>query len=162
MRSCDKWEYHLYDIDSDECVDCYREVGKPNFTPVKIPDLTCENCMYNHLQLVDIPCWYCDDYSEWKPKSGHSAWLKPVGNEPEISKTGDPVNHPGHYTSLPIEAIKAIKLLVTEVYGEDGFRAYCFGNELKYRLRAGFKGPAEEEIGKALKYREFREDDGQD
>jgi hypothetical protein len=47
-------------------------------------------------------------------------------------------------------------MILTEVYGEKGFEAYCFGNELKYRLRAGFKGDAQEDIDKALKYEEFR------
>jgi hypothetical protein len=71
-------------------------------------------------------------------------------------KINDPVEHPGHYTRLPIEAIKAIELLVTEVYGKSGWEAFCFGSELKYRLRAGFKGDATEDIGKALKYEKFR------
>ena len=72
------------------------------------------------------------------------------------TKEADSVNHPSHYTRNPIEAIKAIEMILTEVYGEKGFEAYCFGNELKYRLRAGFKGDAQEDIGKALKYEEFR------
>lgn len=43
-------------------------------------------------------------------------------------------------------------------YGPDAYKAYCLGNELKYRLRAGFKGEIGEEIGKAMKYIEFRKE----
>jgi hypothetical protein len=66
----------------------------------------------------------------------------------------DPVNHPAHYKAYPVEVIDIIR----HVLGDEGFRAYCIGNELKYRLRAGDKGDAAQDIAKAMKYREFRED----
>jgi len=69
----------------------------------------------------------------------------------------DLVNHPSHYRQAPVETIRIIELVLTEAFGETGYQAYCFGNELKYRLRAGFKGPADEDIGKALKYQDFRQ-----
>ena len=62
------------------------------------------------------------------------------------------VNHPTHYTAYPVEVIDMIRL----VLGEEGFQAYCLGNEIKYRMRAGLKDDAAEDLAKALKYREFR------
>ncbi len=69
--------------------------------------------------------------------------------------TNDPVNHPSHYTAFPVEVIEIIKVAL----GPDGFRAYCFGNEIKYRMRAGIKGDnAAEDIAKAMAYKRFREE----
>ena len=67
----------------------------------------------------------------------------------------DAVNHPSHYTAFPVEVIEIIKAAL----GPEGFRAYCFGNEIKYRMRAGLKGDnSAEDIGKALAYMKFREE----
>ena len=71
----------------------------------------------------------------------------------ENSNSTDPVNHPQHYLQFGVEVIDIIR----HVLGPEGFRAYCIGNELKYRLRAGDKGDAAQDIAKAQKYREFRE-----
>jgi len=70
----------------------------------------------------------------------------------------DKINQPSHYTRLPIEARKIIKMVLIEAYGPDAYKAFCFGNEIKYRLRAGFKDDPLDEIGKAMKYLEFREE----
>ena len=74
----------------------------------------------------------------------------------ELKTTQDMVNHPDHYRKFPIEVIEMIKALLIMKYGEDGYEAYCFGNELKYRMRAGIKGDIVEDIKKAMKYMEFR------
>jgi hypothetical protein len=69
----------------------------------------------------------------------------------------DRVNHPSHYTAYPVEVIDIIRA----VLGAEGFRAYCLGNEIKYRMRAGLKGGGNgaEDIAKAMKYMEFRQTD---
>ena len=69
------------------------------------------------------------------------------------STPNDPVDRPAHYQRFGMEVIDIIK----HVLGPEGFRSYCIGNELKYRLRAGDKGDAAQDIAKATKYREFRE-----
>ena len=69
----------------------------------------------------------------------------------------DKVNHPSHYTDYPIEVIDMIREILTETYGEEAFEAYCLGNEVKYRMRAGLKGVGDEDIKKAMKYKEFRQ-----
>ena len=63
------------------------------------------------------------------------------------------VDHPEHYNQYPIEVIEIIK----RVLGPEGFEYYCLGSELKYRLRAGFKKDQAEDIAKAMKYKQFRE-----
>ncbi|MFG9650956.1 DUF3310 domain-containing protein [Pseudomonas aeruginosa] len=62
----------------------------------------------------------------------------------------DEVNHPQHYKLFPdMEAFDVIKasLSPAELSG------YLKGNVLKYRLRAGEKGPAEKCIAKAEWYK---------
>ena len=71
----------------------------------------------------------------------------------------DQVDHPSHYVGhYPFEVKDAIKLILNELCPDlTGFDAYCLGNQLKYRLRAGHKGDLLEDISKALKYGEFME-----
>jgi len=57
----------------------------------------------------------------------------------------DMVNHPPHYQGK-VEVIDAIE----SALGEEGFKAYCRGNALKYISRAGKKGDPEEDIRKAI------------
>ena len=65
----------------------------------------------------------------------------------------DLVHRPAHYQQFGMEVIDIIR----HALGPEGFLAYCIGNEIKYRLRAGDKGDAAQDIAKAMKYREFRE-----
>ena len=61
----------------------------------------------------------------------------------------DVVNSPSHYKLFPEqEVIDVIKSVLTE----EEFNGYCKGNILKYRLRAGDKGDATQDIAKADKY----------
>jgi hypothetical protein len=61
----------------------------------------------------------------------------------------DEINSPGHYMLFPgMEAIDVIKAALTP----EEFAGYCKGNALKYRLRAGDKGPAAKCIAKANWY----------
>lgn len=57
----------------------------------------------------------------------------------------DAINHPPHYTKGHIECIEAIKAAL----GQDGFDSYCRGQVIKYLWRAGHKGSAAEDLGKA-------------
>ena len=61
----------------------------------------------------------------------------------------DEINNPAHYQLFPdMEAIDVIRAALTPVE----FAGYLKGNALKYRLRAGDKGPAEKCIAKANWY----------
>lgn len=60
----------------------------------------------------------------------------------------DPVDHPAHYTSGPIECIDAIRAAV----GSDGFKAYLRGNIMKYLWRVGKKDNAVQDLKKARWY----------
>lgn len=72
----------------------------------------------------------------------------------EDTKVNTNVHHPVHYTEYP----KEVKAIIREALGDEGYKAYCFGNEIKYRLRAGFKDTNKilEDIQKALFYAEER------
>lgn len=76
----------------------------------------------------------------------------------ELENTIDPdkdmVNHPPHYNQFPFEVLEAIHTLL----GTEGYKHYLLGNELKYRLRAGFKDKdkIQEDIDKALFYNKER------
>jgi hypothetical protein len=76
--------------------------------------------------------------SEWRP-----------------SEYRDNVEQPAHYTEYPKEVYEIIKF----VLGDDGFKAWCIGNELKYRLRAGLKDKDKmyEDLDKAMKVRSWRQ-----
>lgn len=69
-------------------------------------------------------------------------------------KKPDVVNSPKHYAVFDdIEAIEIIARSMTK----EMFKGYCFGNLLKYRLRAGGKDELQQEISKANKYKELFE-----
>jgi L-arabinose isomerase len=80
--------------------------------------------------------------------------INDIISEVEKKYTIDMVNHPPHYKKYPIEVKEIIRLAVNEVYGDDGYNAYCFGNEIKYRMRAGLKDKDKilEDISKANFY----------
>jgi hypothetical protein len=57
----------------------------------------------------------------------------------------DPVNRPDHYTEGGIEAIEVI-----EAKGHGS--GFCYGNALKYLMRAPYKGAELEDLRKARWY----------
>lgn len=55
----------------------------------------------------------------------------------------DNVNHPKHYDILEgVEAIDIIKAILKDA--DDGYVAYCYGNVIKYILRAPNKNGVED------------------
>jgi hypothetical protein len=78
----------------------------------------------------------------------------------DAERFNDQVNSPQHYADhYPFEVCEAIKgLLDSFCEGMEAYDCYCLGNELKYRLRAGFKEPdkIEQDIKKALWYNKAR------
>jgi len=79
--------------------------------------------------------------------------VEPVQKEEPLKEYRISVDHPEHYNQYPMEVIDIIR----RVLGPEGFKAYCLGNEIKYRMRAGFKKDQAEDIAKAMKYKQFRE-----
>ncbi len=77
-----------------------------------------------------------------------------IMSECDLVQGEDMVNHPPHYNMYPFEVLEAIHTLL----GTEGYKHYLLGNELKYRLRAGFKGKdkVQEDIDKALFYNKER------
>ena len=61
----------------------------------------------------------------------------------------NPVSKPSHYNVADgIECITYIK----QVLGNEGFVAYCRGNQIKYQHRAMYKGNPIEDLEKAHQY----------
>lgn len=66
--------------------------------------------------------------------------------------THDPVNNPKHYDLFPgQQPIDVIRAYLTP----EEFAGFCKGNILKYRLRAGEKGDAAQDLAKANWYRDL-------
>ena len=80
--------------------------------------------------------------------TAHNDQTPLFGHESEWSEP-DRIN-PSHYKQFPKEAIDIIRDTLTE----EQFVGYCLGNELKYRLRAGYKNPdrTAEDLEKAMWY----------
>ena len=71
------------------------------------------------------------------------------------------VKSPKHYdVFMGIEAKEILKETLNGL-GKDmtPYEAYCFGNILKYRLRAGNKDNLKQDIAKANQYKEMGEKD---
>ena len=74
-----------------------------------------------------------------------------IGQNGNTGEHYDMVNNPKHYDFAPgIEAIDVIEATLTT----EQFRGYLIGNSLKYRLRAGDKGDALQDIAKAKWYQD--------
>jgi hypothetical protein len=119
----------------------------------------CEDCRFYEVSGDEEPCCHCMDSEFFEPKEDT---IKKNNHDPDffqqkLREQRDQINHPEHYTAFPVEVKDMIRDILTRAYGQDGYRAYCLGNEIKYRMRAGWKGEAVEDIGKAMKYKEFRE-----
>lgn len=86
--------------------------------------------------------------SDSEPPLGKTLLGKTIKGMMDRSEA-DQIN-PDHYKQYPIEVIEIIRRVLTE----EQFTGYCVGNEIKYRLRAGFNNPdkIEEDINKALWY----------
>ena len=104
----------------------------------------CLTCMYKWHGEVDIPCNEC-------------AIIKGSGcgfgiRYREEKQENDMVHKPKHYQIYPdMEVIDVIKKTLTL----EEFVGYCKGNSIKYRLRAGKKDDALQDIAKAETYEEF-------
>jgi Zn-finger nucleic acid-binding protein len=136
--------------DAERCEDFIPDnCSNPNKPPVEPELFVCPLCGagLDSIELIThntAHCNNCAGYIIVAPEVDRLVFSK--------SKTADPVNHPDHYQQYPIEVIDMIR----SVLGPEGFKSYCLGNEIKYRMRAGFKGDQAEDIGKAIKYAEFR------
>lgn len=111
-----------------------------------------------NMLLVAIPgcmtmCWLHKDDFKMPPVEAEYT-SEPL--EEEAEEGVDMVNHPPHYLDLGMEVKDIIKEVVTYTFGRRAYKAYCLGNELKYRLRAGHKGDPMQDLEKAGFYREER------
>lgn len=68
-----------------------------------------------------------------------------------MEENKEQVNHPSHYMALGIEVLDIMEC----IWGIDDLITYCRMNSLKYRLRAGHKDDAMQDIQKALFYEDY-------
>ena len=96
------------------------------------------------------------DQSNYICNKCHKQWERSTFDDKDM------VNSPQHYADhYPVEVIDMIKQIFKLIFGEDwkiAFDGYMLGNELKYRLRAGFKHEDKivEDIQKSLWYNKAR------
>lgn len=83
------------------------------------------------------------------PSSAYFCETHGVHSVPPLAP--DIVRAPGHYAMLGTEVIEVIAASSTL----DEFRGYCRGNVIKYRLRAGKKDDAVQDLAKADFYLEL-------
>lgn len=120
------------------------------------------------LFCVGVPCGECPVRYDANITLGEIRAMDPrksKSDKPEVAPTDDKpstesiegVTKPSHYMLLDdIEAIEVIARSMTR----EQFKGYCFGNILKYRLRAGKKSELaylEKDISKAGFYGELYE-----
>lgn len=88
--------------------------------------------------------------------SGEWYYVNPIGNSlaDVVETKPDAVNSPKHYAVF--DDIEAIEIIARSM-SKEMFKGFCFGNLLKYRLRAGSKDELQQEISKANKYKELFE-----
>ena len=99
----------------------------------------------------DPDCKHKKYWREQKEKDMNEAAPKIEANDSGFEKVElpkDMVNQPSHYNYGEIECIDAIKGML----GEEGFKAYCRGNAMKYTWRAGLKFDEVEDLKKASWY----------
>ena len=118
------------------------------------------------LLCSNVPCHLCPANNDQKitlggiramdPRKSHLNKLEvaPTGEEPEAIEG---VTQPSHY--MLFDYIEAIEVIARSMTREQ-FKGYCFGNILKYRLRAGKKSELaylEKDMAKAGFYGELYE-----
>lgn len=62
------------------------------------------------------------------------------------------VEHPKHYNTFTVECIEMMR----KIYGDEAVKTFCELNAFKYKIRAGEKGSAEEDLKKANWYLEYK------
>ena len=103
--------------------------------------MTYYDCGYTMCGRKECVCCYPENYNGMGP-----------GDVIELAE-GHAVAQPSHYQLFAdeTEAIDVIRSFLTP----EEYRGYCKGNFLKYRLRAGEKGDALQDIAKSEVYRNW-------
>ena len=74
--------------------------------------------------------------------------IHPIAEADGLSPKKNIVNHPQHYTTYDVETIE----MMLRIWGVQETISFCKLNAFKYRMRAGHKDNAEQDIKKALWY----------
>ena len=124
-------------------------------------EIYCSDCPFDHANASNYESCVNNGYSTscgWREKNlaleqSAKAFLKMCEEKnlftfedevsaPSLLANSDNVNSPSHYKldGLNIESIDVIK----SILGEEGFKAFCHGNALKYLTRANKKNGIED------------------
>lgn len=109
-----------------------------------------------HFEEEEHP-WYVDNFEKVAVEEKQTCWacIEKDDRLPHTckeTKSDDVVKAPKHYQFFP--DVEAIEIIASSLSVE-GFRGYCIGNRLKYRLRAGNKDKLEQDIAKSDFYIEL-------
>lgn len=85
----------------------------------------------------------------WKPKEEVLDY-----HEGKYTPRSHPVERPNHYQFGTFPDNVEVKDIIKEVLGDEGYRAYCVGNVIKYVLRHHKKNGTED-LKKAKQYLEW-------
>ena len=82
-------------------------------------------------------------------------WYASADNIILVDDSNDSVTedkyHDAHYSECVVEPIVLMQVYMTK----EQFKGFLMGNALKYRLRAGHKEDAQQDIDKALRYEKW-------
>lgn len=85
-------------------------------------------------------------------ESEQSSLQQPALPQPKSAPVYDMVKQPKHYAFF--DEVESIQVIASSMTKEE-FRGFCFGNRLKYRMRAGKKDNIEQELSKSDFYIEL-------
>jgi hypothetical protein len=97
---------------------------------------------------AEVYNWYCNRSEQIQKRVEGKELID------ELSSNNDFVKSPKHYSFFDSEVIDIIRSSMTK----EQFIGYCKGNSIKYRLRAGKKDDALQDIMKAEEYELYYRD----
>ena len=102
----------------------------------------CKKILKIKCDVCQMPISFFAGESAYVAMARHKQSVNCISNgaKPVEEKQSNPVNRPAHYNQGGIECIDAIRAAL----GDDGFRAYCLGNVIKYSWRHAHKNGAQD------------------
>ena len=99
-----------------------------------------------------VSCWF-EEVKHFRIQNEQEPTITLGGLGSQSERTNviylsDSVDSPSHYADRPVEVIEIIRSTLTK----EQFEGFCLGNLLKYNMRAGLKGNAQEDYKKGEKY----------
>lgn len=160
-HTCNKGATNMTPYEQDIIVKLVdNNVGRPDYEKgcsIFCHDVHCHLCPVNYDQEITLGEIRAMDLRKSQSKSGpEEQEVTPTDDKPSAESI-EGVTKPSHY--MLFDDIEAIEVIARSMTREQ-FKGYCFGNILKYRLRAGKKSELaylEKDMAKAGFYGELYE-----